>query len=162
MCDRDGSLCLSRRIRKECLHMLVLEVPPFHRQVVESASFSLGKASSSQTWWYFLWRTWFFQRSLYKAHVGVSVRIALWEETATLTPFPQGKPTLTYKVAHLTSMFWVLRDCRVLSLALSPNKFVTRTDIFPYFWKMAHLGIPIRDRTSYPAPSPMFWYSEGV
>lgn len=46
-----------------------------------------------------------FLPSLYKAHVGVSVRIALWEETATLIPFPQGKPTLSFKVAHPTSVF---------------------------------------------------------
>lgn len=106
----------------------------------------------------FLWRAWFFQPSLYKARVGVSVRIALWEAAAPLTPLPQGKPTLSYKVAHPTSVFSVLRDCRVLSLTLLPNKFVIRSDIFPYFWRMTYLGVfsSVTDRTSYPAPRPLF------
>lgn len=148
-------MTLPRRIMKECLH---LEVSPFPGQVVESASFSLGKATSPQTWRYFLWRAWFFQPSLYKTHVGVSVRIALCEAAAPLTPLPQGKPTLSYKVAHPTSVFWVLRDCRVLSLTLLPNKSVIRSDIFPYFWRMTYLRVfsSVTDRTSYPAPRPLF------
>ena len=64
------------KIRKKCLHSLVLQVPPFPVWSVESEMLSYGKAFSAETWWSFLWGTWFVQPSLYKVCVGVSVCVA--------------------------------------------------------------------------------------